>query len=211
MRGLIINIVVILFVWLICSNQGFSQNYRVLRAGFGVGITGGLLAYFEPSVRITDRFSLGYRSESGFFILWAGFDHYQMASKGAVFQYYFATHDEHFFVGLGLANYVCSPSSSSRVANSSTGFFPRIGVDMGHFTFCLDYNIINDFALLKNPPHPSQTAKMVNRNYFSIRFGLTIGGGRKKLKAVKSNGVAPPRGTGGTFSEPSGIDHFKQY
>ena len=164
---------------LICSHEGLSQNYRVLRAAFGVGITKGVIAYFEPSVRITDRISVGYRSEGGVFPI-DFTEYYQVASKGAVVQYYFEMEDGRFFIGLGLATYKCSPSNYSRADDPRSGFFPRLGFDVGHFTLCFDYNVINDFSVSKYPPHSFPTTEMDNRSYFSVRFGLVIGGGRKK-------------------------------
>ena len=94
---------VIFFLLLVCSSDGFAQQYKRLRAAFGLGITKGFIAYFEPSFRITDRISLAYRSEGGVFFL-DFTEYYQVASKGGVIQYYFG-HEENtrFFAGLGFA------------------------------------------------------------------------------------------------------------
>jgi hypothetical protein len=156
-----------------------SQRYKRLRAGFGLGVTKGFIAYFEPSVRITDKISIGYRSEGGTFFL-SSTETYPMSSQGGVIQYYFPFEDARFFVGLGCASYRCSPSNYTKADDPSFGFFPRAGFDTGHFTFCVDYNSINDFEVLKYPPHSFPTTETNDRSYLSLRFGLVIGGGEKR-------------------------------
>jgi hypothetical protein len=170
---------VILFLLLAYSHMSLSQKYKRLRAGLGLGVTNGFIAYFEPSFRITDKISVGYRSEGGVFFF-SGFETYQMASKGGVIQYYFEVEDVRIFIGLGLASYKCSPSNYSRADDPTFGFFPRIGYDAGHLTLCIDYNLINDFKVSTYAPHSFSSTEMSNRNYLSIKIGMTIGGGRKK-------------------------------
>jgi hypothetical protein len=173
------NKVVIILLLLTTPFNGLSQKYKPIRAAFGLGLaSNGLIIFFEPSIRITDRFSVGYRSEGG--VYWGQPDiFYQLSSKGGVFQYYVMDKSIRLFVGVGMASYYYHHTNYSRADDPSFGFFPRLGYDVGHLTVSIDYNMINDFKTTKYPPQSVQTIQMYNRNYLSIRCGLVIGGGKK--------------------------------
>lgn len=161
------------------SFNGLAQHYKPIRVAFGIGLSHGVIAYFEPSVRITDKFSLGYRSEGGAFL--GGIDaYYVLSSKGGVLQYYFLDRDVRFFAGLGCASYTYHETNYTSSTDPSFGFFPRIGYDAGHLTACVDFNVIDNFTTSVYPPHSFPTTETHNHNYISIRIGLVIGGGPKK-------------------------------
>jgi hypothetical protein len=54
-------------------------------------------------------------------------------------------------------------------AETRFGFYPRIGIDAGHFNFSIDYNIV--------PKTDVPNIGEVDNNYLGIRAGVSIGGG----------------------------------
>ena len=95
-------------------------------------------------------------------------------------QYYF--HDNYVrpFIGAGLGLFSLAAVKFNTATDNSIdanevkaetrfGFYPRIGIDAGHFNFTIDYNFI--------PKTNTPGIGEVNNNYLGIRAGFSIGGG----------------------------------
>ncbi|SHH93391.1 Outer membrane protein beta-barrel domain-containing protein [Chryseolinea serpens] len=59
-------------------------------------------------------------------------------------------------------------------AQSKLGFYPRLGFDLGHFTFSVDYNFIPNTKTTVSGSDAS-----FRNNYLGVRLGANFGGGRK--------------------------------
>ena len=93
-------------------------------------------------------------------------------------QYYFNNNEVRPFVGAGVGLFSLAAAKFNTAANdpgaddvgaeTRFGFYPRLGVDVGHFNLTLDYNII--------PPTDVPGGGEVKNNYLGIRAGVSIGG-----------------------------------
>ena len=63
-----------------------------------------------------------------------------------------------------------APGADEVGAETRFGFYPRIGINAGHFTLSLDYNVV--------PPTDVPDGGEVKNNFLGIRVGASIGGGR---------------------------------
>lgn len=166
---------------------GLGLGYAVPGKGDGAG--GGALLYLEPAYRASDEISIGLRLESALIVRGVqGVSNNDVkgdASSNASYtlngQYYFSNEKVRPFIGAGvglfsLAAVEFNTASSSDVeadevgAETVFGFYPRIGIDAGHFNLSIDYNII--------PPTDVPGGGEVRNNYLGIRAGFSIGGGR---------------------------------
>lgn len=193
----------ILFLLCLTAGISFGQNFKPFKVGIGLGYAvpattgsgagGGALFYIEPAYRATDNILIGLRLESAIIargIQGVGNDDLSGdASSNLSYtlngQYYFNDHYVRPFVGAGLGLFslaavkfnTASPGSVDAddvAAATRFGFYPRIGLDAGHFNFSIDYNII--------PRTTIPNVGEVKNNYLGIRIGVSIGGGvgRKK-------------------------------
>ncbi len=177
----------ILFV---LSGSAFAQTYKPFKVGVGFGpvvsISGrfaaGFLMYVEPSYRINDNFAMGIRIET----VGSSGEIGVIGSYSLSTQYYFsAARKVRFFTGAGtglytmdrapLATCTCEGQSGENV----WGFYPRLGLEDGHFNLMLEYNFIQSVQR-KSVSDP--TAKLISYHdvmpgYFSLKLGWTIGGG----------------------------------
>lgn len=174
-----------------------AQDYKPFRVGLGLGYamasgtgsSGGVLLALEPSYRLQDNLSLGFRIESA--IITTGFSGTAAtinASASALgsytlnAQYYVGSGDSKFrpFVGAGLGMYtLAAVSVASIVATGGAaavpavetvfGFYPRAGFDLGHFNVTLDYNLV---------PATKFPGGEISNSYFGIRLGAYFGGGK---------------------------------
>lgn len=163
---------------------GLGLGYAVPGAGEGAG--GGALIYLEPAYRATDLISIGLRLESA--IIARGIEGTSNsevagdASSNVSYtlngQYYFNDNYVRPFVGLGVGlfslaavefNTAVSPGADDIGAETRFGFYPRLGLDIGHFNITLDYNIV--------PKSDVPGGGEVKNNYFGIKAGFSIGGG----------------------------------
>jgi hypothetical protein len=166
---------------------GIGLGYAAPGAGEGAG--GGALIYLEPAYRASDMVLIGLRLESA--IIARGLkgvgqsDVEGDASSNVSYtlngQYYFTDHYVRPFVGAGfglfsLASVEFNTASNNNSINANEvgaetrfGFYPRIGIDAGHFNLTLDYNII--------PKTDIPGGGEVRNNYLGIRAGFSIGGG----------------------------------
>jgi outer membrane protein W len=131
-------------------------------------ISGGLNFSIEPKYNITDQIAVGIKREAALLI--AGSSNggdgkiALLQSTSLTGEYYYGEGKVRPFGGIGLGFYAGTTFDSD--GNSSTGesvfgFAPRAGLQFSHFRLGVEYNIIKD------------------SNYFAIKIGATIGGGRK--------------------------------
>lgn len=155
----------------------------------GVGAGGGVLFFIEPAYRATDNILIGLRLESA--IIARGVegvgkddvsgDAASNMSYTLNTQYYFNDNYVRPFIGVGgglfsLAAVEFNTAESNNSINANEvkaetqfGFYPRIGIDAGHFNFTIDYNFI--------PKTDIPGIGEVNNNYLGLRAGFSIGGG----------------------------------
>jgi outer membrane protein W len=157
--------------------------------GEGQGAGGGLLMFVEPAYRASDRVSIGLRLESAAIVrgvTGVGNDDVKgdattNLSYTLNTQYYFNNNNVRPFIGAGVGLFSLAAMKFNTADNSNTGtndvgaqtvfgFYPRIGIDAGHFNLTLDYNFI--------PKSDVPGGGKVVNNYLGIRTGISIGGGR---------------------------------
>lgn len=165
---------------------GIGLGYGVPGAGEGAG--GGLLAYLEPAYRATDQVLVGLRLEGAFLVRGVqGVRNRDVAGDASSIlsytlntQYYFSNENVRPFVGAGVGLFTLAATEFNTAANDPNanqvgaetrfGFYPRVGVDAGHFNLTLDYNFVPSTEI----PGGGEVAN----NYLGIRLGASIGGGR---------------------------------
>jgi outer membrane protein X len=175
-----------------------AQEFKPFKVGIGLGYAapsktgagaeGGFLLFVEPAYRATNNILIGLRLESAIIargIKGVGADDVSgNASSNASYtlntQFYFNENYVRPFVGAGLGFFslaavkfntaVDNTIDNNEVATETRfGFYPRIGLDAGHFILTLDYNFI--------PKTDIPGVGEVNNNYLGIRVGFSIGGG----------------------------------
>ncbi len=180
-------------------DQELSRIYKPFRVGVGIGYAvpgagegagGGFLMYLEPGYRVTDQVLVGLRLEGAFMVRGvqgvsnrdvAG-DASSVASYSLNAQYYFNNDPIRPFIGAGFGLFSMTavkfntatgaPAADEVGAETRFGFYPRIGIDVGHFTLSVDYNVV--------PPTDVPDGGEVKNNFLGIRVGASIGGGRTK-------------------------------
>jgi outer membrane protein W len=157
--------------------------------GKGTGAGGGVLFFVEPMYRAGDMVAIGLRLESAVLVRGVkGVDNDDVkgdANSNLSYtlntQYYFNKNNVRPFIGIGGGLYSLAAMKFNTASSSDPGaddvgaatvfgFYPRIGVDAGHFNLTLDYNFIPK----SNVPGGGQ----VVNSYLGIRAGVAIGGGR---------------------------------
>src|SRR5690606_17889106 len=94
-------------------------------------------------------------------------------------QYYFSNNTVRPYAGLGFGIFsfvsVTGDTQGGAIAGGSEiGFYPRIGVDFGHFNINLDYNLISASEGLNTDGEKVD----VKNSYIGIRIGAFFFGGR---------------------------------
>lgn len=192
------NQLAILFVFCLTSTLSFGQDFKPFKVGVGLGYAtpgstgsgagGGLLFYVEPAYRASDRVLIGLRLESAVIARGINGVGQDDVSGDAAYnlsytlngQYYFNDNYVRPFVGAGFGLFSLAAvdfntasgntiSANEVAAETRFGFYPRIGVDAGHFNLSLDYNII--------PKTDIPNVGNVQNSYLGIRAGFSIGGG----------------------------------
>lgn len=173
-----------------CGNLAAQHQYKPWKVDVGVLVgeivqhdVGVLFPYVEPKYNVSDNFTVGLRSE---FIIFSkkGFwdeeitnPHWNnLDADGSVFSLAF-TMDKYFtkntvrpFVGLGGGYYLVQVKGENNFLHLSEnldtgGIIARAGLNLGHFRIAGEYNYV--------------FSSKVNVNYFSIKLGYEIGGGKK--------------------------------
>ena len=178
-------------------DQDYAREYKQFKVGVGIGYAvpsagegagGGFLMYLEPAYRATDQVLVGLRLEGAFIVRGlegvgnddVSGDASSVASYTLNTQYYFNDNKVRPFVGAGVGLYSMAAAKFNTANNNDPGlndigaetrfgFYPRIGIDAGHFNLMLDYNVI--------PPTDVPHGGEVKNSYLGIRAGVSIGGG----------------------------------
>lgn len=181
--------------------NGYSQEYKKFRVGIGGGLgyfynSGNSpmlsLVYIEPSFRITNNVVVGYKSE-----ITLPFLEDVITSQSITSQYYVLNKPFRTFVGAGVGIFNFYDGSRSGLLcdcgttteKTKFGFSPRVGFDYNHLTIMIEYNWMPPFKQTTTSFYPfarpeitplQSSISYINRNYFSAKVGITIGGGKKK-------------------------------
>jgi hypothetical protein len=152
-----------------------AQDYKKLKVGFGFVLADFIGKYenftypfvtLEPAYRVRDDLAIGLRIEATAGV--GGTCACEMHGIGSYTvngQYYLSAYKFRPFVGAGLGLYAG--------AETKFGFYPRAGFDLGHFSFSLDYNLLQANKIYNTS---------LNTNYLGFRIGFFVGGGRKSEK-----------------------------
>jgi hypothetical protein len=183
---------------LITFSSADAQDFKPFKVGLGLGFAapgntgagagGGALFYVEPAYRATDNVSVGLRLESAVIargVEGVGDDDVKGDASSNVSytlntQYYFNDRYVRPFIGAGLGLFSLAAVKFNSTGSNSIdadeveaetrfGFYPRIGIDAGHFNFTIDYNFV--------PKTDIPGIGEVRNNYLGIKAGFTIGGG----------------------------------
>ena len=178
------------------ASAGIAQEFKPFKIGLGLGYAvpgtgegagGGGLMYVEPGYRVSDLILVGLRLESAIIargITGVSNNHIAGDASSNVSytlngQYYFNDHYVRPFFGLGFGLFALAsvpfntangdPSAEDLNAETRFGFYPRLGLDIGHFNLTLDYNLI--------PRTDVPGGGEIKNSYFAIKAGFSIGGG----------------------------------
>lgn len=188
MKKLLIVLGVVLFAGVVNA-----QNYKPFKLGMGIGYTmpsdggGGILIDFEPAYRINDAIAVGLRFESAAMMKMVGDEEGKVSANGSYTlngQYYLSDAKVRPYVGLGLGLYTVASvsvgvNSAEGGGGAEFGFYPRLGVDLGHFNINLDYNLIGASTGYSVDDAGNTTEVNIKNSYLGIRAGFFIFGGRK--------------------------------
>ena len=180
-------------------DQDYAREFKPFKVGIGVGYAvpgagegagGGFLAFLEPAYRATDQVAVGLRLEGAFMVRGVEGvtdqdvkgDASSVASYSLNSQYYFNNNNVRPFVGVGFGLFSLAaakfntasgndPGLNDVGAETRFGFYPRIGLDAGHFNLVLDYNVV--------PPTDVPGGGEIKNSYLGIRAGISIGGGKE--------------------------------
>ncbi len=142
------------------------------------------LIFLEPAYRINQKFLVAIRLEHvGSILLNEGFS---ISSYGIHSQYYFSNKNFRPFAGIGISQYHPIVTEgfygyNSRLEETALGFSPRLGFDYGHLSLVAEMNIASASKAKISLPSSQTPATdgSLSNNYFSIKIGFSIGGGRK--------------------------------
>lgn len=152
--------------------------------------SGGVVAAIEPKYAVSDRFSVGFRTQGAglvrTFYKMNTSDQYIRAQASAMLStsitsdYYLAYQELRPYVGVGAGYYFYKAASFDANSSSTTdpgetaagskfGVLARAGLDLFHMKLGMEYNFVGKTGRTKN-------------SYFALTAGFYFGGGRKKEK-----------------------------
>lgn len=158
----------------------------------GSGSKGGALFVVEPKYAVMPNLSLGLRLETAVVARFDGYDQNgdpqnvnvkASASYLATGDYYFNdNYSFHPFAGAGAGIFTLASASSNSygvATGSKFGGMIRAGIEVSHFRFGIEYNIIptTTFTGFDNNGDP---ATLTSKNsYIGIKLGVCLGGGSR--------------------------------
>jgi hypothetical protein len=190
MKGLSLTIGLLMLISVASNGQHFKSFRVILGGGYATGsgyASGGIFGTLEPSYRITDQVAVGLRGELAGIArgslngLSVDVDISAVRSTTLNAIYYFPGDYVRPFAGFGGGRYVLSAfgykvgvsgPEEKRGKESKLGFYPRVGIELGHLGFTIDYNIIPKTVL----PDGNE----FKNNYLALRLSFFFGGGRIK-------------------------------
>jgi len=181
------------------SSTTTDREFVPFKVGLGVGWAvpgqtngggGGVLLYVEPMYRASDMVAIGLKFESAIITRSVSSLNNNNDVKGDATanmsytlnaQFYFSHENIRPFIGAGAGAYSLAATTFNTASNGNDitsnvagqtvfGFYPRIGLDAGHFNLTIDYNFI--------PKSSVAGGGDVTNNYLGIHAGMSIGGGR---------------------------------
>jgi hypothetical protein len=162
----------------------------------GPGSKGGVLFAVEPKYAVISNLSVGLRMEGAVVARFSGYDQEGNVMNASVKASgsYLVTGDYYFtdnyslrpFAGAGagiftLAGVESNSSSGNVSVGSKFGGMIRAGVELSHFRFGIEYNIVpkTTFDGFDSQGNPT-TGLTSNNSYIGIKVGVCLGGGPRK-------------------------------
>jgi outer membrane protein W len=162
----------------------------------GTGAKGGVLFAIEPKYAVIPNLSVGLRFEGAVVARFAGYDaegnvnDVSVKASGsylATADYYYPTHSViRPFSGVGtgifsIASATVNSSSGNVSAGSKFGAMIRSGVEISHFRFGVEYNLVPKTKFDGYDSQGNPTTGLTSSNsYVGIKIGVCFGGGRQK-------------------------------
>ncbi len=149
--------------------------------------TGGIGAYLHPSYFLSDQINVGLKGETVIIgsadVEGANISISAIGSYLATFNYYFTVSKVRPYAGVGVGLYSLGTASVDYGSGNTAdvdfgdkfGVAPKVGLDLGHFTLNVSYNMIF-----------GQDENLADKNYLTIGIGAFFGGGVHG-KGTKSN------------------------
>ncbi len=164
-----------------------AQEFKPFKFELGVlygiptddAFKGGVGFYLHPSYYLNDQLNVGLKAEWA--VIGAADEMGTSVSISAIgsylatANYYFSTSKVRPYAGLGVGLYSLGSVSSDLGAGNSIdvdygtkfGVAPKVGLDLGHFTLNVAYNMI--FGV---------DSDLAGKNYMSVGIGAFFGGGK---------------------------------
>lgn len=162
----------------------------------GSGSKGGILFAVEPKYAVISRLSVGLRMEGAVVARFNGYDQNgdpidasvkASASYLATADYYMSdNYSVRPFAGAGVGIFslagIESNSSSDNVSvGSKFGGMIRAGVELSHFRFGVEYNIVPKTTFTGYDNEGNLTDGLTSKNsYIGIKVGVCLGGGPRR-------------------------------
>jgi hypothetical protein len=186
----------ILLLSFIFTKNVFSQDGQELKAfkvdlGLGTSVQSlelkGIVLYIEPSYTFSSRFKTGIRFEE------AALNMDNIGSGAVTLDYYYFRNESlRLFAGGGFSHYNISHSGGCGdpamypmqiTSTKNSGAIARIGFEAAHFRFGIEYNFVPSTYLISTLADGQNLSTVQYRNnYFALKIGMCIGGGKKKPK-----------------------------
>lgn len=162
----------------------------------GTGSKGGILFVVEPKYAVISNLSIGLRMEGAIVARFNGYDQdgnpidASVKASGS----YLVTGDYYFtnnysvrpFAGAGagiftLAGIESNSNSSNVSVGSKFGGMIRAGVELSHFRFGVEYNIVPKTTFTGYDSEGNLTDGLTSNNsYVGIKIGVCLGGGPRR-------------------------------
>ncbi|HCW06979.1 MAG TPA: hypothetical protein DGG95_06400 [Cytophagales bacterium] len=187
-----------ILLFFLISTVCYSQDFRIFR--FGIGLGSGSIAqesdlpeksacsqlFLEPMFHLTNRSTLGQRielsaNEKSVLSLTLNYQYYLLKVSKISFRP---------FIGLGVGIYHpflvgdLHKNFDDYLQRKVFGYYPRIGFDLGHFYFVVDWNVITPvtggvFPYYGPSSGYNEHDRTVDFSYTTFKCGFFFGGGRK--------------------------------
>lgn len=180
---------------MLIASMASAQDYKPFKLGLGLGFAkpgdggGGVLFDLEPAYRINDDIAVGLRIESAVMAKISPDGSEASASANGSYtmngQYYLTTSKVRPYVGAGFGIFTLAAVSAGDTnaeigGGSEFGFYPRLGIDIGHFNINFDYNIISSTESVAIDGTSGQTGSgEIKNSYMGIRIGGYFFGGKR--------------------------------
>ena len=162
-------------------------------APLGNGANGGVLFALEPKFALMDKLAVGLRMEGAVMAQFTRKDYNGngTADDPKVLSSYIATADYYFTsnysfrpfagAGAGIFEIVTDVFNSDQVSDIRFGGIVRVGAELKHFRFAVEYNIVPHtdatFITYDNFGMPQVGQTSLNNSYIGIKAGFCFGGG----------------------------------